>query len=82
MIYKNFTDEELEIFYRKIGQNVKKFRKEKNITQMELAHSIDHNSAGYIAKAELYKYQKHFNLEQIYKIAKVLDVKPYELIKS
>lgn len=80
--FTNFTKEELEIFYRKIGENVKKYRKEKNFTQMQLALAIDHNSVGYIAKAELYKYRKHFNLEQIYKIAKVLDVKPSQLIEN
>ncbi len=57
-----------------IGSNVKKIRKEKDITQMQLALAINHNSVGHIAKAELCKYGKHFNLEQLYKIAKVLDV--------
>ena len=32
----NFSDEELSIFYKKIGSNVKEARKEKNFTQMEL----------------------------------------------
>ncbi len=76
----SFTEEELEDFYKRVGKNVKKYRKEKNMTQLQLALDIDHNSVGYIAKAELYKYKKHFSLEQIYKIAKVLDVKPSKLI--
>ena len=75
-----FSDEELNTFYKKIGSNVKKIRSEKNFTQMELALSIEHNSVGHIAKAELGKYGKHFNLEQLYKISKVLDVKLSELI--
>lgn len=75
-----FSNEELDIFYKKIGENIKKFRKEKNLTQMQLALSIEHNSVGHIAKAELYKYGKHFNLEQLYKISKVLDVKLSKLI--
>ncbi len=78
----NFSDEELSIFYKKIGSNVKEARKEKNFTQMELALSLEHNSVGHIAKAELYKYGKHFNLEQLYKISKVLDIKLSELIDS
>ena len=75
-----FSDEELNTFYKKIGSNVQRIRKEKKFTQMELALSIEHNSVGHIAKAELYKYGKHFNLEQLYKISKVLDVKLSELI--
>ncbi len=76
----SFSDKELNTFYKKIGSNVKRARKEKNFTQMELALSIEHNSVGHIAKAELYKYGKHFNLEQLYKISKVLDIKLSELI--
>ena len=76
----NFSNEELDIFYKKIGDNVKKYRKEKNFTQMQLALAIGHNSVGHVAKAELYKYGKHFNLEQLYKISKVLDIKLSKLI--
>jgi len=78
----SFTEEELEVFYKKVGENVKRYRKEKEFTQMQLALAIDHNSVGYIAKAELYKYKKHFSLEQIYKIAKVLGIKPSQLIEN
>lgn len=74
MDIKDFSEEELNSFYKMIGSNVKKIRKEKDITQMQLALAINHNSVGHIAKAELCKYGKHFNLEQLYKIAKVLDV--------
>ena len=78
--FSSFTEEELEVFYKSVGKNVKKYRKEKDMTQLALALDIDHNSVGHVAKAELYKYKKHFSLEQIYKIAKVLDVKPSQLI--
>ncbi len=76
----NFSNAELDIFYKKIGDNVKKYRKEKSFTQMQLALAIGHNSVGHVAKAELYKYGKHFNLEQLYKISKVLDIKLSKLI--
>lgn len=76
-----FSSEELDVLYKKIGENVKKFRKEKDLTQMQLALSIEHNSVGHIAKAELYKYGKHFSLEQLYKISKVLDIQLSKLIE-
>ena len=69
-----FSDEELILFYQTVGANVKRIRKEKKVTQMQLSLAIGHNSVGHVAKAELYKYEKHFNLEQLYKISKVLDV--------
>jgi len=60
--------------------SVKKVRKEKKVTQMQLALAIGHNSVGHVAKAELFKYNKHFNLEQLYKIAKVLEVELHSII--
>ena len=35
--FKDFTQEELDNFYKLIGNNVKKVRQSKNITQMQLA---------------------------------------------
>ena len=81
MEHCNFSEKELAAFYIKVGHNVKKFREERGYTQMELALAIGHNSVGHIAKAELYKYNKHFSLEQIYKIAKVLEVSPSVLLQ-
>ena len=72
--FKDFTQEELENFYKIIGSNVKRIRQEKNITQMQLANAIGHNSVGHIAKAELNKYGKHFSIENLYKISKILDM--------
>ncbi len=71
----DFSDEELELFHKKIGSIVKKYREERNTTQMQLALAINHTSVGHVAKAELYKYGKHFSLEQLYKISKVLNIK-------
>ena len=79
-ILNDLTPAELENFYRNIGKNVKSARKEKKISQMQLALAIGHNSVGHIAKAELYKYDKHFSLEQLFKISRVLDVSLHDLI--
>ena len=49
---------------------------------MQLALAIGHNSVGHIAKAELCKYGKHFNLEQLYKISKVLEVSIQQLLPN
>lgn len=77
----NFSNEELENFYKTIGSNVKKYRKEKGISQQELAFLIGHNSVGYISKGELYKYNKTFNLKQLFQISKVLNCKVEDLVR-
>lgn len=67
--------EEIRKMYLLIGQNVKKLREQKGISQLDLAQSIGHSTAGFLGKAEIGLEDKHFNLEQLYKIAKVLEVK-------
>ncbi len=67
-------DINIDTFYKKVGSNVKKLREKKGFSQLQLAHAIGHNSVGHIAKAELYKYNKRFSLEQLYKISLVLEV--------
>lgn len=65
---------DIDIFYRTIGINVMRIRKEKGLTQLDLALAIGLKSVGLISVAELYHNKKHFNLEHLYKIAAVLDV--------
>ncbi len=74
MEIENFSEEELTAFYKMVGSNVKKYRRLRGMTQIQLALAINHNSVGHIAKAELYRYGKHFNLEQLFKISKILEV--------
>lgn len=68
------SEEEIEHFYRLIGFNVKKLRQERGISQLQLALAIGLNSVSTIAKAEIGVENKHFNLEHLYKISKVLEI--------
>jgi transcriptional regulator with XRE-family HTH domain len=77
-----FTNEEMNQFYKQIGQNVKELRAKKGVTQMQLANAIGHNSVGHIAKAELNKYDKHFSIQNLYMIAKVLEVNIADLLQN
>ncbi len=77
----DISDEEIINLYKTIGANVKKFRKEKEITQLDLALAIGYKSVSSIAKAESLIENKHFNIEQIYKISKVLNIQITEFFK-
>jgi len=70
----NLPDNFSEQLHRRIGKNVKKIRKEKNISQLELAYSIGYKSVSPISCAEIYYNKIHFNVEQLSKISYVLDV--------
>ena len=74
MEYFEFSDEEIKNFHRVISNNIKKIRKKKNISQLDLALAIGHKSMSTIAKIEAGLENKHYNVEQLYKIAKVLNV--------
>ena len=46
----------------------------KKVTQLDLSLSIGYNSTSVIAKAEAGTEGRHFSVEQLYKIAKILNV--------
>ena len=66
-------DKMIEI-YKIIGQNVKRIRKEKNVSQLELSLAIGHKAVGTVSMCELGINNKHFNLEHLVKIADVLEI--------
>ena len=74
MNHIEFSDREVKDFYLKIMNNIRRIRKEKGITQLDLALTIGHKSMSTIGKIEADVEDKHYNIEHLYKIAKVLDV--------
>lgn len=72
----------LEEFYKKIGENIKIIRTKKGFSQLKLANAMGYDSVGHIAKAEIYKYNKKFNLEHIYKICQILDISICEVFEG
>lgn len=75
------TDERMEEIYKQIGQNVKRIRTSKNISQLSLSLAIGHKAVGTISMAELCLNKKHFNIEHLVKIADVLEVDICEFFK-
>ena len=71
---------EIQTFYKSIATKVKTLRKEQNITQLDLALSIGHKSVSTIGKIEAGLENKHYNLEQLYRVARILNVEVNELL--
>ena len=69
-------------FHKIIGLNVKRLRKEKNLSQLDLAHKIGHKSVSIISCAEINHKNNHFNIEHLLKIAYVLEVDIFEFFKE
>jgi transcriptional regulator with XRE-family HTH domain len=72
------TSEELNKITEKIldtvSNNVIKYRKEKNYSQLQLALDIGLTGNAFIARAEKRTANAHFNIEHIVKISTILDV--------
>jgi len=71
--FDNMRENEIQKFYALVSKNVKKYRLEKGISQMDLGLEIGIKSVAFFSNAESNRYDKHFNLEHLYKIAKALD---------
>jgi len=74
MEYLELSNENIRQYHVLIANNVKIIRKIKKITQLDLALSIGHKSMSSIGKIEAGLENKHYNIEQLYKISKVLEV--------
>jgi len=72
--FSEVSKEEIESTYKLISANVKRIRQEKNLTQEDVALSMGFTTATFYTNAENNKNNKHFNLEHLIKISKILQV--------
>lgn len=67
--------------YNTIRRNIKKYRREKNLTSAQLAEMVD-LSHDFIRQIESEKVGNHFSVETFYKISVALDVSLDRLIEK
>ena len=79
--FSNSTKEEIDNFHKIVSNNVKNYRLEKGFSQEKLALDIGIKSIAFYSNCENNKYDKHFNLEHLYKISRSLNVPLEDLIK-
>ena len=79
--YLDIDENDIINFKRSVANNVKEIRLSKNFTQFDLAQTIGHKSMSTIGKIEANLDNKHYNIEQLYKISKALDVDICEFFK-
>ena len=60
--------------YKRISKKIKYFRVMKGFTQEKVALSMGFTTATFYTNAENSKSGKHFNLEHIIKISKILNI--------
>lgn len=78
---EDLSDKEIQDFYLKIGKNVAKMRKEKGLSQLELALMLGYKSSSQISGSEICYKNYHFNIEQLFKISFLFKVDISEFFK-
>lgn len=76
------SEEEIANQHRRIGKHVKELRESKNIPQLQMALSIGIKSVAFYSNCENSKHDKHFNVEHLYKICKVLGISMSSFFKD
>lgn len=74
MFISSTTVKDIEALHKKISNNVKKYRSEKNMSQMELSLLIGFKNSAFIGACENNANNKHFNIEQLLKISNALEI--------
>jgi len=67
-------ENEVDEFYLLVSKNVQRIRKEKKKPQLDLVLEIGLKSISYYSKCERCVEKHHFNLKNLYAIAKALEV--------
>ena len=75
------TEEDLEKIHKKIGENVATYRKEAGLSQLDLSLKLGHKSVSIVASGERFYNGKHFNINHLFQIAKILNIEVEKLIK-
>lgn len=75
----NLSTDELYVL---IGKNVARLRNEANLSQLELSLEMGNKSTSLVSSAELYTKKRKFNIAQLQKIAKILDIDICEFFKT
>ena len=75
------NDISIDELYKLIGRNVSKLRKVNNLSQLDLSLAMGNKSVSLISSSELYTNKKHFNIQHLHKISKILNVSITEFFK-
>lgn len=78
----DISEDEIKSFYKTVSDNVKAKRIALNMSQLDLALKLGIKSVAFYSNCENLRYEKHFNLEHVYKLSKALDMDLCDLLKT
>ena len=68
------SENEIKSLHKAIGAHIKQLREASGISQLDMALSIGIKSVAFYSNCENSRQDKHFNIEHIYKICKILGI--------
>ena len=79
---ESLSEDFIDKLHKTIGQNVKREREKKGLTQLQLSQLIGHSSVTIISRAEIFYKRQHFNIEHLAKIAYILEIDICDLLTT
>lgn len=80
--FSNASQEEIDDFYIQVSSRVRQLREQRGISQLDLALDIGIKSVAFYSNCECNRYEKHFNLEHIYKLCKAFELSLAEFFEG
>lgn len=69
MFISEITQEESDRFHQNISKNVRRIRKEKELTQLDVSLALGLSNPSFVTNAESENSNKKFNLNQLHKLS-------------
>jgi len=82
LLIAEITEEESYNFHQNISKNVRKIRKEKSLTQLDVSLALGFSNPSFVTNAESEKSDKKFNLNQLHKLSIIFEVNICEFFKE
>jgi len=79
---KALSDFSIDELHKFIGRNVSHLRRKAGLSQLQLSLEMENRSPSLLSSAEVYKNKRHFNIAQLHKIAKILEIDICEFFKE
>lgn len=80
--FSEVSEDDINNYYKIISENIKNYRVDKKLTQEEVSLAMGFTTATFYTNAESLKRGKHFNLEHLIKLSKILNVDISEFFKN
>jgi len=82
MVQCSLTKVDIELLHKKISANVKRYRKQKAFTILQISQAMGYQSPGSYSVLEGNYKGKHFNIEHLAKLADIFEVSISDFFKD